>query len=46
MHPVNFVSFVKGDAGYGDPKKKTEVMVFSTCPSLEEVVVELRRRLN
>ena len=46
MHHVDFVSFEKGDAEYGDPKKKPVVMVFPTSPSLEEVLVELRRRLN
>lgn len=46
MHHVDFASFEKGDAEYGDPKNKEVVMVFPTSPSLEEVVVELRRRLN
>ena len=46
MHHVDFVSFEKGDAEYGDLKKKPVVMVFPTSPSLEEVLVELLRRLN
>ena len=46
VHHVEFVSFQKGDAEYGDPKKKPVVMVLPTSPSLEEVLVELRRRLN
>ena len=41
VHHVNFLSFEKGDAEYGDSKKKPVVMVFPTSPSLEEVLVEL-----
>jgi hypothetical protein len=37
-HHVDYATFEKGDAEYGDLKKKEVVMVFGTSPSLAEVV--------
>ena len=44
VHHVDYPSFEKGDAEYGDPEEL--VLVFGTSPSLVEVVEEVRRKLK
>ena len=44
VHHVDYPSFDKGDAEYGDPEEL--VLVFGTSPSLVEVVEEVRRKLK
>ena len=44
VHHVDYPSFEKGDAEYGDPEEL--VLVFGTSPSLVDVVEEVRRKLK